>query len=139
MKKNILFFTFIIGISSSFYGMSNYFYNNNFDEKNTISITVSCDNQPLDSVKVIILDDKTILGSGWTNNKGLANVIIADVSGLTVNIKAVKKGYETFYLKGGLLSNSTGFQINMNLKTNNPNPTNFLEFQLEKEDIKQPI
>ncbi len=124
-------------ISIPSFGMKSINYN--FDEKNTISITVSCDNQPLDSVKVIVLDDDLVLGSGWTNNQGVADVLVADVTGLTVNIKAIKKGYETFYLKGGLLSSSTGFQINMHLKTSNPKPTNFLEFQLEKEDIKQPL
>jgi hypothetical protein len=137
MKKIVVFLTLIMVISIPFFGMKNYSFH--LDEKNTISITVSCDNQPLDSVKVIILDKDLVLGSGWTDNKGVANVMVADVTGLTVNIKAVKKGYETFYLKGGLLSSSTGFQINMHLKTSNPKPTNFLEFQLEKEDIKQPL
>lgn len=137
MKKSILLLTLIMTISIPSFGMKSINYN--FDEKNTISITVSCDNQPLDSVKVIVLDDDLVLGSGWTNNQGVADVLVADVTGLTVNIKAIKKGYETFYLKGGLLSSSTGFQINMHLKTSNPKPTNFLEFQLEKEDIKQPL
>lgn len=137
MKKSILLLTLIMTISIPSFGMKSINYH--FDEKNTISITVSCDNQPLDSVKVIVLDDDLVLGSGWTNNQGVANVLVADVTGLTVNIKAIKKGYETFYLKGGLLSSSTGFQINMHLKTSNPKPTNFLEFQLEKEDIKQPL
>ena len=126
-----------MSISIPFFGIKSINYQPY--EKNTISITVSCDNQPLDSVKVIVLDDDLVLGSGWTNYQGIANVLVADASGITVNIKAIKRGYETFYLKGGLLSSSTGFQINMHLKTSNPKSTNFLEFQLEKEDIKQPL
>jgi hypothetical protein len=138
MKKSIIIFSFLISISHCLFGLENSF-TSDLADKNNISITVSCNDLPLDSVKVVILDNGVILGSGWTNNEGLANILIADVSGLTVNIKAVKKGYDSFYLKGGLLSSSTSFQINMHLKTNKPKPTSFLEFQLEKEDIKQPI
>ena len=110
-----------------------------FEEKNNISITVTNNDNPIDSVKVFILDGKKILGFDWTNKEGIANVLVDDFSGKTVDIKAVKDGFETFYLKGGLLSTSTSFQVNMNLLTKSSNPTNFLEFNLEKETIKQPL
>tara|TARA_B100001758_G_C18399174_1_gene607865 strand:+ start:194 stop:613 length:420 start_codon:yes stop_codon:yes gene_type:complete len=138
MKKTLLLFTFLTVVSSLLYSLNNPTYTIDLEEKNNINITVTCNDQPLDSVKVVILDDKVVLGYGWTNSEGIADVTINDVSGLTVNIKATKKGYETFFLKGGLLSSSTSFQIDMHSKTDNPNPTNFLEFQLEKENIKQP-
>ena len=138
MKKTLLLFTFLTVVSSLLYSINNPTYTIDLEEKNNINITVTCNDQPLDSVKVVILDDKVVLGYGWTNSEGIADVTINDVSGLTVNIKATKKGYETFFLKGGLLSSSTSFQIDMHSKTDNPNPTNFLEFQLEKENIKQP-
>ena len=138
MKKTLLLFTFLTVVSSLLYSINNPTYTIDLEEKNNINITVTCNDQPLDSVKVVILDDKVVLGYGWTNSEGIADVTINDVSGLTVNIKATKKGYETFFLKGGLLSYSTSFQIDMHSKTDNPNPTNFLEFQLEKENIKQP-
>ena len=138
MKKTLLLFTFLTVVSSLLYSLNNPTYTIDLEEKNNINITVTCNDQPLDSVKVVILDDKVVLGYGWTNSEGIADVTINDVSGLTVNIKATKKGYETFFLKGGLLSSSTSFQIDMHSKTDNPNPTNSLEFQLEKENIKQP-
>ena len=138
MKRTILLFTFLIAISSLVYSLNNPSYTIGLEEKNNINITVTCNDQPLDSVKVVILDDELVLGYGWTNSEGIADVTIDDVSGLTVNIKATKKGYETFFLKGGLLSSTTSFQIDMHSKTDNPKPTNFLEFQLEKENIKQP-
>ena len=138
MKKTLLLFTFLTAVSTLLYSLNNPTYTIDLEEKNNINITVTCNDQPLDSVKVVILDDKVVLGYGWTNSEGIADVTINDVSGLTVNIKATKKGYETFFLKGGLLSSSTSFQIDMHSKTDNPNPTNFLEFQLEKENIKQP-
>ena len=40
------------------------------------------------------------------------------LTGQTVNIKAIKQGYESFFLKGGLLSSSTSFQINMHQLNN---------------------
>ena len=138
MKKTLLIISIILIalVGRSYLNDDNY-SSNYSDEKNNISITVTNNDNPIDSVQVFILDGEKVLGFDWTNKQGLANVLINDISGKTVDIKATKEGFETFYLKGGLLSTSTSFQVNMNLVNENSNPTNFLEFKLEKETIKQ--
>ncbi len=138
MKKTLLIISIILIalVGRSYLNNDNY-PSNYSDEKNNISITVTNNDKPIDSVQVFILDGEKVLGFDWTNKQGLANVLINDISGKTVDIKATKEGFETFYLKGGLLSTSTSFQVNMNLVNENLNPINFLEFKLEKETIKQ--
>ena len=139
MKKTLLIISIILIALVGRSYLNNDTYSSNYsDEKNNISITVTNNDKPIDSVQVFILDGEKVLGFDWTNKQGLANVLINDISGKTVDIKATKEGFETFYLKGGLLSTSTSFQVNMNLVNENSNPTNFLEFKLEKETIKQP-
>ena len=138
MKKTLLIISIILIALVGRSYLNNDNYSSNYsDEKNNISITVTNNDKPIDSVQVFILDGEKVLGFDWTNKQGLANVLINDISGKTVDIKATKEGFETFYLKGGLLSTSTSFQVNMNLVNENSNPTNFLEFKLEKETIKQ--
>ena len=138
MKKTLLIISIILIalVGRSYLNNDNY-PSNYSDEKNKISIKVTNNDKPIDSVQVFILDGEKVLGFDWTNKQGLANVLINDISGKTVDIKATKEGFETFYLKGGLLSTSTSFQVNMNLVNENLNPINFLEFKLEKETIKQ--
>ena len=138
MTKTLLIISIILIALVGRSYLNNDNYSSNYsDEKNNISITVTNNDKPIDSVQVFILDDEKVLGFDWTNKQGLANVLINDISGKTVDIKATKEGFETFYLKGGLLSTSTIFQVNINLVNENSNPTNFLEFKLEKETIKQ--
>ena len=103
-----------------------------------VSVFVTYNENPLEGVNVLISQAGKEIGKGITDTTGSVDIMFDQISpdNKFIDIKANKKGFQEFILKGSLLSTVTKFEIPMTKLTGEMKDSKTLHFEMNEEKIK---